>query len=342
MRTRQAITLLPKPSAEIAVSQSAIPLNHLKIKFYGVRGSEVVTDPKMKSYGGDTSCIMMEAAGQLLVFDTGSGFRKFCEDYITRFKRNYPQIKIFMSHFHIDHILGAHIQPLMFNQSISKTIWGGIYHQHDGDYQRFRTASEQYNIQFGVGTSPKLANKQVNIGNLEFDSSSLPHNLINLTANNSHPLIVKTCPLPHGDELCIGYRVECNEGIVCVLIDFDLSLEKLNDYPEIIEFVKGADIIIADGMYLEDDFVREPCKKDFGHASAEAVIELAALGKVPDVYITHHDAWATDEELQWKDVRVRLYGMQRGINVLLARQGKTVMRDFFNTPLQRTAVVARL
>ena len=49
----------------------------LKIKFWGVRGSIACPSPDHMKYGGNTSCIEVQAGDHCFVMDAGTGIRNF-------------------------------------------------------------------------------------------------------------------------------------------------------------------------------------------------------------------------------------------------------------------------
>ncbi len=49
----------------------------LKIKFWGVRGSIACATPNHMKYGGNTSCIEVQAGDHRFVLDAGTGTRSF-------------------------------------------------------------------------------------------------------------------------------------------------------------------------------------------------------------------------------------------------------------------------
>ena len=74
----------------------------MNITLWGVRGSIPTTRPDTKEYGGNTSCVEVEAGGRLLILDAGSGIQGL------NFSRNLDnsRIDILLTHLHIDHIQG--------------------------------------------------------------------------------------------------------------------------------------------------------------------------------------------------------------------------------------------
>jgi len=76
----------------------------MKLSFWGVRGSIPVPGPGTVRYGGNTSCLAIEAEDMpLLVFDAGTGIRMLGEQLPGSAARG---VELVLTHTHWDHIQG--------------------------------------------------------------------------------------------------------------------------------------------------------------------------------------------------------------------------------------------
>src|ERR1043166_5841865 len=80
----------------------------MQVRFWGTRGSFPAMGPAFVRYGGDTACVAAQCGARTLVFDAGSGLR--------RMGASIPgpaQIDLFLSHLHLDHVMGlSHFAPI--------------------------------------------------------------------------------------------------------------------------------------------------------------------------------------------------------------------------------------
>jgi len=67
---------------------------------------------------GNTLCVLVETKQAYIVFDAGNGLFKL-DKYI---KDNRP-IYLFLSHFHLDHIIGLHSLNKFYFPSRDKYFW---------------------------------------------------------------------------------------------------------------------------------------------------------------------------------------------------------------------------
>lgn len=79
----------------------------MKIYFLGTNGWY---DTKT----GNTLCVLIETKNEYMIFDAGNGFYK-----IGRYVKKNKPVYLFLSHFHLDHVIGLHIlNRLQFRQGL--------------------------------------------------------------------------------------------------------------------------------------------------------------------------------------------------------------------------------
>ena len=75
----------------------------MELTLWGVRGSTPCANTSYALYGGHTSCISVEVDNEWLVFDAGSGIHDAGRYALNQ---NIVQTHLFMTHVHLDHVLG--------------------------------------------------------------------------------------------------------------------------------------------------------------------------------------------------------------------------------------------
>ena len=75
----------------------------LRVKFWGVRGSIACATPGHMKYGGNTSCIEVQAGDNRFVMDAGTGIREFGNIFL---KEDIRRSYLLLTHTHWDHING--------------------------------------------------------------------------------------------------------------------------------------------------------------------------------------------------------------------------------------------
>lgn len=70
-----------------------------------------------------TACVAVEAAGQLIVFDAGTGLSRLAQPQMGPVLEKYAKIHLFLSHFHLDHVIGLFYLPY-FCEGRKLSIYG--------------------------------------------------------------------------------------------------------------------------------------------------------------------------------------------------------------------------
>jgi ribonuclease BN (tRNA processing enzyme) len=74
--------------------------------------------------------------------------------------------------------------------------------------------------------------------------------------------------------------------------------EQDGGYPEIVEFSRGADLLIHDGQYLPDEyFSRTKPRKGWGHSTIDLAIEVAKKAGVKRLALFHHEPTHDDKTM---------------------------------------------
>ena len=93
----------------------------MKVTLWGTRGSLAAPGPETTRYGGNTSCVAVEAAdGTLLVLDAGTGIRRLGDAVVDRI----PRVDLLLTHLHMDHVQGLGFFEPLFRPSVEVHIWG--------------------------------------------------------------------------------------------------------------------------------------------------------------------------------------------------------------------------
>ena len=94
----------------------------MKLKVWGARGSVPAPGPEMNRYGGNTSCVELDALGRL---DADPRRRHRHPQPRRRHRRaSCRKINILLTHLHLDHIQGLMFFAPCFRSETEITIWG--------------------------------------------------------------------------------------------------------------------------------------------------------------------------------------------------------------------------
>ncbi len=93
-----------------------------------------------------------------------------------------------------------------------------------------------------------------------------------------------------------GYRIEEDNTSCIYITDNELEPpgEVATTYDQWVEFCHGADVLIHDAQYVEDDM---PHKHGWGHSLVSQARQLAVDAEVGCLVIFHHDPDRSDNEI---------------------------------------------
>jgi phosphoribosyl 1,2-cyclic phosphodiesterase len=125
--------------------------------------------------------------------------------------------------------------------------------------------------------------------------------------------------------LTLGYRIEWNGISIAYLSDhqqpFDGSFRASEGA---IELASGADLVIHDSQYTQDEFAR---KYNWGHCTVEYAVWFASHCRARRLALFHHDPTRTDKDIDAMEECAANAGRAMGLEVVAAREGLTIQLD---------------
>lgn len=238
----------------------------IKVKFWGVRGSIACPSPNHIVYGGNTSCIEVDAGGRALIFDAGTGIRNLGIDFM---RRGITDGVLLLTHTHWDHINGFPFFAPAFKPGNAFRIMAGHLMDHGGIQDVLE--GQMANPMFPVPLAAMKA--QLSFEDFRAGDSFVLYETVK----------VRTVLLNHPNG-ATGYRIECGGSTVCLVYD----TEHVPGKPDrnVLDLIQGADLVIYDSTYSESEF---PSKVGWGHSTWEEGVRLCRSADVKQMAIFHHD-----------------------------------------------------
>jgi phosphoribosyl 1,2-cyclic phosphodiesterase len=274
------------------IARSPKTTSRFRIKFWGVRGSYPTVDATTLAVGGNTSCVEAEVDGRRLIFDAGTGIIGLGKELCAA-PMPLPPAYVFLSHTHIDHVMGlCFFEPLLTSKARSFILGpsssrGALTRslRHLTDSHLFPVSLDELKgkkeiislvggevIRFGLsGRRPKVEAPHAGANGAQ--SNEL---YITTLKSAAHPL--------NGVML---YRVHYGGKSFVYATDIE---QQEGGYPELIEFMRDADLLIHDAQYLHDEYVsRVKPRKGWGHSTVDLATEVAQKAGVKRLALFHHE-----------------------------------------------------
>lgn len=237
------------------------------LRFWGVRGSTPTPQRSNLRYGGNTSCVELRTRDGIFVFDCGTGLRLLGQSLRREFGKRPIKARVFLSHFHWDHIQGIPFFSPLYSQ------------QNHFDFHSFKSTEtdvrqaledQMLNPYFPVDMRAMLARRHFHIIGEEkhcFDGLSITSKRLN------HP------------QGCMGYRIEHNGKVIVYATDNEPGNPEGDQ--NVRALAQGADVFIYDSQYTPHEY--KTVKKNWGHSTWEEAVNIAREADVKKLVLFHHD-----------------------------------------------------
>ncbi len=262
--------------------------------------------------GSNTSCVEMRTRNdELYILDMGSGLRELGNHLMQgEFGQGQGCARIFLSHFHWDHIQGW---PF-FKPAYVRGNRIEIYSRHPHLYSRLKRQQSAPFFPAAAWDDMKAS--------IEF------HQLPDAPQQFDDGVRVSSIVLDHPSK-SYAYRFETPHSAFVYASDStyrDLDEVSLRPY---VEFFCDADLLIFDAQFsLREGFA----KHSWGHSSAIVGLELACRAHVKRLALFHHDPDAKDVRLEELMENARKYAtsipfsLRRPdqVEIIIAREGQVL------------------
>lgn len=250
----------------------------LTLRFWGVRGSVGASGPEFAEFGGHTPCLEVRCGDRLFLVDAGTGITAFGQHHGADLPR---EIDLLFSHLHLDHVTGLPFcKPAMLDP-------GRVVRTHCGNLDGESAAAALERLY-----SPPLFPITLDVLPARLEHHGFRAGETLTFADGAE---VDTIPLLH-PQGSTGYRFRHRGRTLCSITD----IEHGDPWPDpaLLDFCRGADLVVYDGMFTEGEYPR--CR-GWGHSTWEKGVELCqAAGAralaIVHLYPFHDDAFLRDVE----------------------------------------------
>lgn len=276
------------------------------IRFWGVRGSYPTSDATTLAYGGHTACVEVKVGGHFLIFDAGTGIIPLGKNLVKGGPRA-KSLNLFLSHTHHDHISGFYFFEPLFRsgariaifgprdagKSVKETLYAAMAPRFfPVGPDRFKAKTHFYSLSGNEGVCLR--------GGGELPAVRRRSHVA--AANDVEVQVHRSTAHPNGVLL---YRVGYRGKSVVYATDVE---QKKKGHSDIIDFVRGADVLIHDGQYLEKEYSSfNESRRGWGHSAVERAAQVARLSAVKELVLFHHDPTHSDTTLKRIEEMSRLH-----------------------------------
>ncbi|MBN1283520.1 MAG: MBL fold metallo-hydrolase [Proteobacteria bacterium] len=252
-------------------------------------------------FGGNTTCVEIEAGSTRVICDAGTGIRDLGLDLSRRAKGRPIEALILLSHVHWDHYIGLPFFAPLYNDRNRFTVAGPRIMGKEFPAAIKEAIRPPY---FPISTAEFSAKIDfANIGPVEYRYGDL-----RIVPHEAH----------HPQGSC-GWRFYFKGGRSLVLMT-DNEPRGAAEELSLVEFMRGSDALIHDSQYAPETYAR---RLGWGHSPYTYPIGLARAAGVKALYLTHFDPECDDAALRKMFAKARAHARSIGCRsrIAMAREG---------------------
>jgi phosphoribosyl 1,2-cyclic phosphodiesterase len=244
----------------------------MSVRFWGVRGSTPTPGPRYQRYGGNTSCVEVRHGPHLLVLDAGTGLRELG---LALADHGPLDADLLLTHTHLDHLSGLPFFGPIYEAPNRFVIWAG----HLAPERSLEGVVQEFMSDPVFPIPPSRFGADVVYNDFMAGAVLGPRDGV----------VVRTGRLNHPNR-ATGYRIEAGGRAVCYVTDTE-HREGERD-AEVIELVRGADLMIYDSTYTDQEY---PRFRGWGHSTWQEGVRVAEAADVGKLVVFHHDPSHEDD-----------------------------------------------
>lgn len=237
----------------------------MELRFWGVRGTFPVSDRNIRKYGGNTPCASLRLrGGEILIVDAGTGLKKLGERLLEEHRGKRFQISLFLTHFHLDHIIGFPFFGPLFSPNFSIDVFAHCSSEETEYYLKGLMAGRYFPLKFEETPSKKT-----------------------IRSLDKEPLRIATvevfsCPLHH-PQGSVALKFQEGENSAVFATDTEHPEDGCDE--KLASFARESEILVYDAMFTPEEY--EKGRKGWGHSTWLAGTKIAQRANVQNLYLSH-------------------------------------------------------
>jgi phosphoribosyl 1,2-cyclic phosphodiesterase len=286
--------------------------DEMLIRFWGVRGSYPVPGPRTVRYGGNTSCVEIQAGPHTIILDAGTGIIGLGAEMLRRARANgnAPVVAtLLFSHMHHDHTQGfPFFRPAYLGASTLNILGPKVFQSDLEQALSLAMLPPSFPVSLDELASLKIMRNlsESNIVLLgprptDVQVLNLYHNQIDESDELVRVLVYHSYAHPkNGVNI---YKISWRGKTVVYATDTEGYVESDQ---RLVRFARDADLLIHDAQYRLADYVSpvDP-KQGYGHSTPDMACAVASQCNVGQLILFHHEPNYDDETIAAIEVESR-------------------------------------
>jgi phosphoribosyl 1,2-cyclic phosphodiesterase len=296
------------------------------VTFWGVRGGYPMPGPSTVTYGGNTTCIEVEAGEQRIVIDGGTGIIKLGKKIVQEhYETGKPiNLALLLTHTHHDHTQGFPFfvptrhpastlymfGPMLVTENLAEVLDRALSPPVFplGKEELYSKRTLEYAINGDTIVMPAFGEppERYSLGQ---DPGPLPSEAIVIDVYHGYH---------HPKSGILFFRITYRGHSVVIATDTEgyIDIDR-----KLVDFAQDADLLIHDAEYDEHEYSEETVvRQGWGHSTWRMAANVAKAAEVKQLALTHHSPMHDDAYLESMLEKTR----QIFPNSILAQEERTV------------------
>jgi phosphoribosyl 1,2-cyclic phosphodiesterase len=262
------------------------------VRFWGTRGSYPVPGPHTVRYGGNTTCVEVQAGAHTLIIDAGTGIINLGYDLLRRSRERGTPIRatLLLTHMHHDHTQGfPYFPPAYLGSSVLHILGPRTFEEDIDETLSHAVLPPSFPISLAEMPSLKVIRSLRETETVLLDGEQSEPQVYNAF----HDVIV---PGPDAVRVHVHksyahprngvyiYRIEFHGRSMVFASDTEGYVETDQ---RLVSFARNTDLLIHDAQYAAEEYTRS--KQGWGHSTPQMAVEVARQSGAKQLVLFHHE-----------------------------------------------------
>jgi phosphoribosyl 1,2-cyclic phosphodiesterase len=271
------------------------------VRFWGTRGSYPVPGPGTLRFGGNTTCVEVQAGRHTLIIDAGTGIINLGHDLLRRATEQGGapiRATLLLTHMHHDHTQGfPYFLPAYLGTSVLHIFGPRTFEEDLEETLNHAVLPPSFPVSLSEMPSLKIVRSLRETERVTLDGEMSEPQIHNIYRDQVYAgpdalqiAIHKSFAHPRNGVFI--YRVSYRGRSLVFASDTEGYVDTDQ---RLVHFAHGTDLIIHDAQYTSDDYTRH--KQGWGHSTLEMACEVARQAGAHRLVLFHHEPRHDDAQI---------------------------------------------
>lgn len=262
------------------------------VRFWGTRGSYPVPGPGTVRYGGNTTCVEVQAGSHLLIIDAGTGIINLGHELLRRAKERGTPIcaTVLLTHMHHDHTQGfPYFPPAYLGSSVLYILGPRTFEEDLDETLNHAVLPPSFPVSLAEMPSLKVIRSLRETDTVLLDEAQGEPRVCNVFRDKvvEGPDTVRVHihkSYAHPRNGVYIYKVAYRGRSMVFASDTEGYVDTDQ---RLVSFARGTGLLVHDAQYTAEEYARS--KQGWGHSTPQMATEVARQCGAGQLVLFHHE-----------------------------------------------------